>query len=67
MKYLKELNQQKQSAEQELEKPFRDIMYGKNPEEYKKNDRWDITKISATIQLSPQTVRKWIKRIESSS
>ena len=62
-------HQQLKNAEDaiiQLEKPFRDIMFGKNRENFRKNNKWIIKKISEEVNLSPQTVRKWIKRIENS-
>ena len=55
----------KNNAQYLLEMPFRTIMFGSNRELYRKNNRWNIKMISEKVGLSSQTVRKWIKRIET--
>jgi len=61
----KELQRDIDKANYELEKPFRDIMFGPNKEDFKNNNKWDVKKISNEVGLSLQTVRKFIKRIDT--
>ena len=64
MNYLQQLQLQKQIAQEELEKPFKKILFGENKDNYKTiKGTWDIEKISQEVRLSKQTVRKWIKRL----
>ena len=65
MNTIEKLNQQQDFANNILEKPFRDIMFSDNKNEYiKPNGKWNIQKISKEVGLSDQTTRKFIKRIE---
>ena len=61
---LKELQKDIDKFNEELERPFQEIMFGTNKEYFKKNGKWDVKKISDKTGLSLQTVRKFIKRID---